>query len=50
MDFGPIHLKSLEKELKLDTDLIRPRLIKQQPKKKVDEVLHCWSSYRKAES
>mgnify|MGYP002803445022 CR=1 FL=1 len=45
MDIGPTQLPSFEKELKLDTDLIRPRLVKQRTKKKVDEVLHCWKSY-----
>ena len=47
---GPTQLPSFEKELKLDTDLIRPRLLKQKSKKKVDEVLHCWKSYKKDDS
>lgn len=50
MDIGPTQLKSLEKELKIDTDLIRPRLVKQKPEKKLDQVLHCWTSYRKPQS
>jgi hypothetical protein len=45
MDIGPTQLPSFEKELKLDSDLIRPRFVKQRTKKKVDEVLHCWKSY-----
>jgi ribosomal protein S6 len=50
MDIGPTQLPSFEKELKLDTDLIRPRLVKEKPKKEVDEVLHCWTSYEKDNS
>jgi hypothetical protein len=50
MDIGPTQLPSFENELKLDTDLIRPRLVKQRPKKKVDEVFHCWTSYKKDDS
>ena len=50
MDIGPAQLPSFQKELKLDTDLIRPRLIKQKPKKKVDEVFHCWKSHEKHNS
>ncbi|XP_028409535.1 28S ribosomal protein S6, mitochondrial-like [Dendronephthya gigantea] len=50
MDIGPTQLPSFQKELKLDTDLIRPRLVKLRPKKNVDDVLHCWTSYEKHNS